>query len=94
MVELYNLLKTTSKISMELVDDIEYHNKFIEGIVIYFEDGTTFQICKDVDNHVSKDNSYMLIDENLGVRLTVNDREKMIHEVIKLIEKRNSEIED
>lgn len=94
MVELYNLLKTTSKISMELVDDIEYHNKFIEGIVIYFEDGTTFQICKDVDNHVSKDNSYMLIDENLGVRLTVNDREKMIHEVIKLIEKRNSEIVD
>ena len=49
MKNLYNKLNMFN-VNMELVDDIYYKGSFIDGIVIYFPNGETFQVFKDEDN--------------------------------------------
>ena len=49
MKNLYNKLNMFN-INMEFVDDIYYKGNFIDGIVIYFPNGETFQVFKDEEN--------------------------------------------
>ena len=60
MRNLYNKLNMFN-INMEFVKDIYYKGTFLDGIVIYFPNGETFQVFKD------EENKYSLINENLAV---------------------------
>ena len=66
MKNLYNKLNKFN-VNMELVDDIYYKGSFIDGIVIYFPNGETFQVFKD------EENKYRFINENLAVILISDD---------------------
>ena len=49
MRNLYNKLNMFN-INIEFVDDIYYKGTFLDGIVIYFPNGETFQVFKDEEN--------------------------------------------
>lgn len=85
MKNLYNKLNTFN-INMELVDDIYYKGNFIDGIVIYFPNGETFQVFKD------EDNKYKFINENLAVILISDDVNETIEKILIYIENKNYEI--
>ena len=85
MKNLYNKLNKFN-VNMELVDDIYYKGNFIDGIVIYFPNGETFQVFKD------EDNKYRFINENLAVILISNDLNETIEKILVYIENKNYEI--
>ena len=85
MKNLYNKLNTFN-INMELVDDIYYKGSFIDGIVIYFPNGETFQVFKD------EDNKYKFVNENLAVILISDDLNETIEKILICIENKNREI--
>ena len=85
MRNLYNKLNTFN-VNMELVDDIYYKGSFIDGIVIYFPNGETFQVFKD------EDNKYKFVNENLAVILISDDINKTIEKILICIENKNREI--
>ena len=85
MKNLYNELNKFD-VNMELVDDIYYKGNFIDGIVIYFPNGETFQVFKD------EENKYRFINENLAVVLISNDINETIEKILIYIENKNYEI--
>ena len=85
MKNLYNKLNMFN-VNMELVDDIYYKNNFIDGIVIYFPNGETFQVFKD------EDNKYRFINENLAVILISDDINETIEKILVYIENKNRRI--
>ena len=85
MKNLYNKLNKFN-VNMELVDDIYYKGSFIDGIVIYFPNGETFQVFKD------EDNKYRFINENLAVVLISDDVNETIEKILIYIENKNREI--
>ena len=85
MKNLYNKLNKFN-VNMELVDDIYYKGNFIDGIVIYFPNGETFQVFKD------EDNKYRFINENLAVVLISNDINETIEKILIYVENKNREI--
>ena len=85
MKNLYNKLNMFN-VNMELVDDIYYKGSFIDGIVIYFPNGETFQVFKD------EDNKYKFVNENLAVILISDDINKTIEKILICIENKNREI--
>ena len=85
MKNLYNKLNKFN-VNMELVDDIYYKGSFIDGIVIYFPNGETFQVFKD------EDNKYRFINENLAVVLISDDVNETIEKILIYIENKNYEI--
>ena len=85
MKNLYNKLNKFN-VNMELVDDIYYKGDFIDGIVIYFPNGETFQVFKD------EDNKYRFINENLAVILISDDINETIEKILIYIENKNREI--
>ena len=85
MKNLYNKLNKFD-VNMELVDDIYYKGSFIDGIVIYFPNGETFQVFKD------EDNKYRFINENLAVILISDDINETIEKILVYIENKNREI--
>ena len=85
MKNLYNKLNKFN-VNMELVDDIYYKGNFIDGIVIYFPNGETFQVFKD------EDNKYKFVNENLAVILISDDINKTIEKILICIENKNREI--
>ena len=85
MKNLYNKLNKFN-VNMELVDDIYYKNNFIDGIVIYFPNGETFQVFKD------EDNKYRFINENLAVVLISDDVNETIKQILIYVENKNREI--
>ena len=85
MKNLYNKLNKFN-VNMELVDDIYYKGNFIDGIVIYFPNGETFQVFKD------EENKYRFINENLAVVLISNDINETIEKILIYIENKNREI--
>ena len=85
MKNLYNKLNKFN-VNMELVDDIYYKGSFIDGIVIYFPNGETFQVFKD------EDNKYKFVNENLAVILISDDLNETIEKILIYIENKNREI--
>ena len=85
MKNLYNKLNKFN-VNMELVDDIYYKGNFIDGIVIYFPNGETFQVFKD------EENKYRFINENLAVVLISDDVNETIEKILIYIENKNYEI--
>ena len=85
MRNLYNKLNMFN-INMEFVDDIYYKGNFIDGIVIYFPNGETFQVFKD------EENKYRLINENLAVILISNNINKTIEKILLYVKNKNHEI--
>ena len=85
MKNLYNKLNKFN-VNMELVDDIYYKGNFIDGIVIYFPNGETFQVFKD------EDNKYRFINENLAVILISDDINETIEKILIYVENKNREI--
>ena len=85
MKNLYNKLNMFN-VNMELVDDIYYKGSFIDGIVIYFPNGETFQVFKD------EENKYRFINENLAVVLISDDVNETIEKILVYIENKNREI--
>ena len=85
MKNLYNKLNMFD-VNMELVDDIYYKDNFIDGIVIYFPNGETFQVFKD------EENKYRFINENLAVILISDDVNETIEKILICIENKNREI--
>ena len=87
MKNLYNKLNKFN-VNMELVDDIYYKGNFIDGIVIYFPNGETFQVFKD------EDNKYRFINENLAVILISDDVNETIEKIVGGQREIKIEIED
>ena len=85
MRNLYNKLNMFN-INMEFVNDIYYKGTFLDGIVIYFPNGETFQVFKD------EENKYRFINENLAVILISDDINKTIEKILICIENKNREI--
>ena len=85
MRNLYNKLNMFN-VNMEFVDDIYYKGNFIDGIVIYFPNGETFQVFKD------EDNKYRFINENLAVILISDDLNETIEKILIYVENKNYEI--
>ena len=85
MRNLYNKLNMFN-INIEFVDDIYYKGNFIDGIVIYFPNGETFQVFKD------EENKYRLINENLAVVLISDDINETIEKILVYVEDKNYEI--
>ena len=85
MKNLYNKLNKFN-VNMEFVDDIYYKGTFIDGIVIYFPNGETFQVFKD------EDNKYKFINENLAMILISDDINETIEKILVYIENKNREI--
>ena len=85
MKNLYNKLNMFD-VNIEFVDDIYYKGNFIDGIVIYFPNGETFQVFKD------EDNKYKFINENLAVILISDDINETIEKILVYIENKNREI--
>ena len=85
MKNLYNKLNMFD-VNMEFVDDIYYKGNFIDGIVIYFPNGETFQVFKD------EDNKYKFINENLAVILISDDLNEAIEKILIYVENKNREI--
>ena len=85
MKNLYNKLNMFN-VNMELVDDIYYKGSFIDGIVIYFPNGETFQVFKD------EENKYRFINENLAVVLISDDLNETIEKILIYVENKNREI--
>lgn len=74
---------------IELVDDIEYFEKFIDGIVIYFSNGEVYQIFIDIDNKNNNNNSIIVLDENINILYNSNDINYIIDNVIKSAQEKN-----
>ena len=85
MRNLYNKLNMFN-INMEFVDDIYYKGNFIDGIVIYFPNGETFQVFKD------EENKYRLINENLAEVLASDNINETIEKILVYVEDKNYEI--
>lgn len=85
MKNLYNKLNKFN-VNMELVDDIYYKGSFIDGIVIYFPNGETFQVFKD------EDNKYKFVNENLAVILISDDINETIEKILIYVENKKYEI--
>ena len=85
MKNLYNKLNMFN-INMEFVDDIYYKGTFLDGIVIYFPNGETFQVFKD------EENKYRLINENLAVVLISDNINETIEKILVYVEDKNYEI--
>ena len=85
MRNLYNKLNMFN-INMEFVDDIYYKGTFLDGIVIYFPNGETFQVFKD------EENKYRLINENLAVVLISDNINETIEKILVYVEDKNYEI--
>lgn len=85
MRNLYNKLNMFN-INMEFVDDIYYKGTFIDGIVIYFPNGETFQVFKD------EENKYRLINENLAEVLASDNINETIEKILVYVEDKNYEI--
>ena len=85
MKNLYNKLNMFN-VNMEFVDDIYYKSNFIDGIVIYFPNGETFQVFKD------EENKYRFINENLAVILVSNNINETIEKILLYVENKNHEI--
>ena len=85
MKYLYNKLNMFN-INIEFVDDIYYKGNFIDGIVIYFPNGETFQVFKD------EENKYRLINENLAVVLISDNINETIEKILVYVEDKNYEI--
>ena len=85
MRNLYNKLNMFN-INMEFVNDIYYKGTFIDGIVIYFPNGETFQVFKD------EENKYRLINENLAEVLASDDINETIEKILVYVEDKNYEI--
>ena len=77
---------------IELVDDIEYFEKFIDGIVIYFPNGEVYQIFVDIDNKTNNNNSIIVLDENINILYNSNDINYIIDNVINSVEGKNNYI--
>lgn len=91
---LYNLLKSKINNYIEIVDDIEYYNNFIDGIIIYFPNGETFQIFKDINNKISQDNSIIVLNENLSILYKSTNILYIINNIIESVEEKNNIIKD
>ena len=85
MRNLYNKLNMFN-INMEFVNDIYYKGTFLDGIVIYFPNGETFQVFKD------EENKYRLINENLAEVLASDDINETIEKILVYVEDKNYEI--
>ena len=85
MRNLYNKLNMFN-INMEFVDDIYYKGTFLDGIVIYFPNGETFQVFKD------EENKYRFINENLAVVLISDNINETIEKILVYVEDKNYEI--
>ena len=85
MRNLYNKLNMFN-INMEFVNDIYYKGTFLDGIVIYFPNGETFQVFKD------EENKYRLINENLAVVLISDNINETIEKILVYVEDKNYEI--
>ena len=85
MRNLYNKLNMFN-INMEFVDDIYYKGTFVDGIVIYFPNGETFQVFKD------EENKYRLINENLAEVLASDNINETIEKILVYVEDKNYEI--
>ena len=85
MKNLYNKLNKFN-VNIELVDDIYYKGNFIDGIVIYFPNGETFQVFKD------EENKYRLQNENLAEVLISDNINETIEKILLYVENKNHEI--
>ena len=74
---------------IEIVDDIEYFDNFINGIILYFTNGESYQIFIDTDNKVNDNNNFIVLDENINILYNSNDINYIIDNVIKSAEKKN-----
>ena len=75
---------------IEIVDDIEYFDKFINGIILYFTNGESYQIFIDIDNKINdNNNNFIVLDENINILYNSNDIKYIIDNVIKSAQEKN-----
>lgn len=74
---------------IEIVDDIEYFDNFINGIILYFTNGESYQIFIDTDNKVNDNNNFIVLDENINILYNSNDIKYIIDNVIKSAQEKN-----
>ena len=86
---IFDTLESKIENYIEIVDDIEYFDKFINGIVLYFTNGESYQIFIDTDNKVNDNNNFIVLDENINILYNSNDINYIIDNVIKSAEKKN-----
>ena len=89
---IYNALESKINNYIELVNDIEYFNNLIDGIVIYFPNGEVYQIFIDMDNKVNNNNNFIVLDENINILYNSNDINYIIDNVIKSAQEKNDYI--
>ena len=81
--DLYDLLKMKINNEIEIVDDIEYYNDFINGIIIYFPTGECFRIF------INENKNYIGIDENLSIFSETKNIDTIIDDIIKQTNRKN-----
>ena len=81
--DLYDLLKMKINNEIEIVDDIEYYNDFINGIIIYFPTGECFQIF------INENKNYIGIDEKLSIFSETKNIDTIIDDIIKQTNRKN-----
>ena len=87
---IFDTLKSKIDNYVEMVDDIEYFDKFINGIILYFTNGESYQIFINTDNKVNNNNNnFIVLDENINILYNSNDVNYVIDNVIKSAEKKN-----
>lgn len=89
---IFNTIESKIDNYIELVDDIEYFEKFIDGIVVYFLNGEVYQIFIDIDNKTNNNNSIIVLDENINILYNSNDINYIIDNVINSVEGKNNYI--
>lgn len=90
--KIYNEIKKDLKNYIEIIDEMEYYRKLVKGIVIYFPDGTAFQILKDIDNKEFSNYGYVMIDDGLFPCVINDNIEEFIKDCKELIYYRNIEL--
>lgn len=74
MKDIYNELN--GYFDVMLVNDLEYYDKLIEGLVILTDNGE-IQVFKDIDNKESNNNSYIILDSNFNIALKTTLKHKV-----------------
>ena len=75
---------------IKIVDDIEYFDNFINGIILYFTNGESYQIFIDIDNKINdNNNNFIVLDGNINILYNSNDINYVIDNVIKSAEEKN-----
>lgn len=90
---IYKTLENKINNYIEIVDDIEYFDSFVEGIIVHFSTGECLQVFYDIDNKINDiNNNIIVLDENLNIKINSNNINYIINNVISIVEEKNKNI--